>query len=36
MRQVTGPVTDKSAASDDPAVVKVYREALDKAHASVR
>jgi hypothetical protein len=36
MRALTGPVADKSAASHDPADVKVYHEELDKAHAIVR
>ena len=36
MRELTGPMADKFAGCYDPAVVKVYREELDKVHAPVR
>jgi hypothetical protein len=36
MRELTEPVADKSVASYDPADVKVCREALGKAHPTVR
>ena len=36
MRELTKPVAEKFAASYDPAVVKVYRAELEKAHAAFR
>ena len=35
MRELPQPVANQFAASHDPAVVKVYREELDKVHAIV-
>lgn len=36
MRELTAPVAEKFAASYDPAMVKLYREELDKARAATR
>ncbi len=36
MREPTQPVADRFAASHDPAAVKVWCDALDKVHATVR
>ena len=35
MRELPQPVAGEFAASHDPAVVKVYREELDKVHGAV-
>jgi TRAP-type transport system periplasmic protein len=34
MRELTQPAADEHAASYDPAAVKVYRQELDKLHAT--